>query len=287
MEPDRLLMVVAALVYACAAALTLGALARRRAPPHQVVFGLVLIGFGIQSTGLHLRGVSIGACPIGNTFEVLQFISWSVILVYVFTGAVYRVTILGAVSATLAAVLGLTSAAVPAWDETRRVGLFGGNVWVETHAAMAFLSYGIFGLLAATSVLFLLQNYSLKKKRWPSRLRFLPSVVQLEAINLRLLAVGFAVFTVALGIAFTHMLVNPSAVFSIKLLSTTLLWIAYGIVLSLRIRQKLFGRRLAWVNAVLFLFALSTLWSVEASRKDHTPEEPAVQTAPVRFPGDS
>ncbi len=287
MEPDRLLMLIGALVYTCAAALTLASLARRRPPPHQVVFGLVLIGFGIQSTGLHLRGVSVGGCPIGNTFEVLQFISWSVILVYVFTGAVYRVTILGAVSASLAAALALTSAAVPAWDATRRTNLFGGNVWVETHAALAFLSYGIFGLLAATSALFLLQNYSLKKKRWPSRLRFLPSVVQLEAINLRLLAVGYAVFTVALGIAFVYLIIHPSAVFPTKLLSTVFLWIAYGVVLVLRMRQSLFGRRLAWVNAVLFLFALVTLWSVEASRKDHAPEPPAAQAAPVRLPGRS
>lgn len=278
MEPDRLLMISGAGVYTFAAALTLLSLARRHAPPHPVVFGLVLIGFGIQSTGLHLRGVSVGGCPIGNTFEVLQFVSWSVILVYIFTGTIYRVTILGAVSAILAALLGLVSAAVPAWDETRRIDVFGGNPWVETHAALALLSYGIFGLLAATSLLFLLQHLSLKKKLWPSHLRFLPSVVQLEAINLRLLAVGCAIFTVAMGIALIHWGLNPATVFPAKILSTWLLWALYVLVLVLRVRQKLYGRRLALVSLLLFLFALLTLWSIEAGRKGPVPAD-----SPVSF----
>jgi ABC-type uncharacterized transport system permease subunit len=32
----------------------------------------------------------------------------------------------------------------------RRTHIFGGNPWIELHAALAIFSYGVFGLLALT-----------------------------------------------------------------------------------------------------------------------------------------
>ena len=42
----------------------------------------------------------------------------------------------------------LISLAFPAWDGTRSNNLFGGNPWIEFHAALALFSYGVFALLA-------------------------------------------------------------------------------------------------------------------------------------------
>ena len=74
------------------------------------------------------------------------------------------VIVAGAGPVGMAAALTLVSLSFPAWDATRRAHVFGGNPWIELHAAIALFSYGVFGLVALTSVMYLLRNFSLKKK---------------------------------------------------------------------------------------------------------------------------
>src|SRR5690606_13094825 len=112
------------------------------------------------------RGLAVQSCPIGNPFEVLQFVSWSIVLIYILTGPVFRTSLLGSFCAVLAGLLSVGSLLVPSWDQPYPAGaLFGGDAWVEAHAAIALFSYGLFGMLAVTSVMYLLQNYGLKHKR--------------------------------------------------------------------------------------------------------------------------
>ncbi len=282
MEADRFLLLAGAVVYGFALAPTLYFLLRRRPPPHQFIFGVVLIGFGLQSIGLHLRGMAVGSCPVGNPFEILQFISWSIILIYIFTGTIFRATVLGTMSAMLAGLLGLLSAAVPGWDEDRTFRPLGGNPWIESHAALAFLSYGVFGLLAVTSVIYLLQNHSLKEKRWASALQFLPSIVQLEAVHFRLLSVACGIFTISIGIGLMYWVSTPDPDLSGKLLVMTALWAAYLGVWVLRMLQRLYGMRLAWINITLFMVALLSIWVVEAYRPSpgQNPTSPSAHAEP-------
>src|SRR4029077_491765 len=94
---------------------------------------------------------------------------------------------LGYFPACLAAALTLVSLGIPAWDAALRTHIFGGNQWIELHAALAVFSYGIFGLLALTALMFLLRNYSLKTKHLGGWFSFLPSILDLDHISVRLL----------------------------------------------------------------------------------------------------
>ncbi|MCC5838508.1 MAG: cytochrome c biogenesis protein CcsA [Opitutales bacterium] len=276
METARWLMLAGPLLYALAAGLALGYLLARRAPSQGVLFGIVSCGFVLHSAGLQMRGMAVGGCPIGNPYEVFQFISWSITLVYVFTGPVFRMTILGTFSAALAAILGLLPAAVPAWDETRRSGFIGGNPWIETHAALALLSYGVFGLLATTAVMYLFQQRGLRRKQWGDILRFLPSIVQLETMNMRLLAVACGIFTTSQAIGMVYWFSDPGSISFGKLGITLGVWLAYLLIFLLRLSQRLHGTRFAWSCVVLFLFALLALWAVEMDRTAAPPPVDAV-----------
>jgi ABC-type uncharacterized transport system permease subunit len=234
---------------------------------------VIAIGYLFQLIGLWLRGRAVGGCPLGNTFEIFQFTAWSAISLYLVVGVTFRLSLLGYFTSCLAATVTLVSLAIPAWDATRREHIFGGNPWIELHAAIALFSYGVFALLALTSVMFLLRNYSLKKKQPGGSFTFLPSIMDLDHMSLRLLVVGVTLLTVSLAVGAAYWLRDLQSVNPTKLVLTVAVWAAYAATLGLRLRGVLVARRFAWTGVILFAAALFSLWPVDASR--HTAPPPA------------
>jgi ABC-type uncharacterized transport system permease subunit len=145
---------------------------------------------------------------------------------------------------------------------------------VEFHAALAVFSYGVFALLALTSGMYLLQTYSLKNKHLHGLFSFLPSILELDLISVRLLVVGVVLMTWSLGIGSFHWLQDLASVDTPKLV-TAGVWLAYLAALILRLRSKLVSQRLAWACVALFALALLSLGPVNASRHPVAPDAPA------------
>ena len=154
------------------------------------MFILLCTGFLLQTLGLNLRGMEVKGCPLGNSFEITQFICWSFVLLYFIIGPVFRLRLLGFFTAGLASGLSGIALLIPAWDRDYPPGIFGGNPWIELHAALAIFSYGVFALVALVSVMFLIQQHGLKKKQFKGIYAYLPSVQQLDTIAYRLLLTG-------------------------------------------------------------------------------------------------
>jgi ABC-type uncharacterized transport system permease subunit len=255
---------------------------RRGRPTGVLVYALIAAGYGLQLAGLGLRGRAVGGCPLGNTFELLQFTAWSAISLYLVVGVAFRSSVLGFFTASLAATLTLASLAVPAWDAARRVRIFGQNPWIELHAALALFSYGVLALLALTSLMLLLRHFSLKSKNLGGLFFFLPSMVDLDQIGLRLLAAAVVLLAAALAVGSNYWLRDPASATSLKLIFTVAVWLAATVALVLRLRGRLLAKRFAWTGLALFAGALLSLWPVDASR---TPKiVPAGQTVPRAQP---
>lgn len=246
-------------------------LLRDRRQPRLAIYIVIAVGYLLQTLGLYLRGLTIEGCPIGNTFEIFQFTAWSAISLYLLIGATFRLSLLGYFTSCLSAVLTLLSLLVPEWDSVRRVNPFGGVAWIEFHAALALFSYGVFALLALTSAMYLLQTYSLKNKRLHGLFSFLPSILELDHINVRLLVVGVGLMTWSLGIGTVHWVHDFASVNPSKLIWTVAVWLAYFIVMLLRLRSRLVSQWLAWSCMVLFIAALLSLGPVNASRHPMVP----------------
>lgn len=222
---------------------------------------LLAAGLGSQTAGLYLRGLAAGGCPLGNQFEIVQFVAWSAMVLYFIVGPAFRVSLLGLFTSGYAASLATLSLLIPAWDAVRHARIFP-NAWIEFHAALAVFSYGVFGLLALTSVMHLLQHWALKQKRLDGLFWFLPSVVQLDQINWRLLLAGVALLTVSLGVGASWWVRDTVSVQPTKLAATVAVWAVYATVLLLRWRGMLFAVRLSWACMILFLLALLSLGPV-------------------------
>lgn len=136
---------------------------------------------------------------------------------------------------------------------------------ITVHAAVLFASYVAFLLAVATGVVFLIQERQLKRKE----LRVLSSgytipLELLDGVNLWAVVVGFGLFTLGMvqgwflaranwGAFFTA---DPKEVFSL------LTWGAYAVVLGLRVRAGLKGRRVVLMSVMSFLLVLFTFVGV-------------------------
>lgn len=275
---DRSWLCLASVCYLAGLLLGTAALLRDRRQPRLTIYVLVAAGFLLQTLGLYLRGLAVKGCPIGNLFEIFQFTAWSAISLYLVVGPTFRLSLLGYFTSCLSAVLTVLSLANPVWDATRHIAAFGGNAWVEFHAALALFSYGVFALLALTSGMYLLQNYSLKQKHLHGLFSFLPSIIELDQISLRLLVAGVVLMTWSLGLGSIHWVQDLASVDLPKLLVTAGIWFAYLATMILRLSGKLVSQRLAWACVALFAAALVSLPVVNASRHSVPPVAPALGT---------
>jgi ABC-type uncharacterized transport system permease subunit len=255
---DRTWLWLAAEFYLVGFLLGTWSLLRGGRPLNVAMYGLILAGYAMQVTGLYLRGLAVGGCPLGNTFELFQFTAWSAITLYLVIGVTYRSSLLGYFTACLSATLTLVSLLIPAWDATRRSDLFGGNAWIEFHAALALFSYGVFALLALTALMLLLRNHSLKHKHLGGWFSFLPSLFDLDLISVRLLACGTVLLTASLAVGWVYWLQDLSRV-GLPHLLTVLIWAGYTAALGLRLGGRLVATRFGWTCILLFAAALLSL----------------------------
>jgi HemX protein len=231
-----------------------------------LIYLAILAGYVLQNVGLGIRGHATGGCPLGNRFEIFQFTAWSAITLYLVVGVTFRSSVLGYFTSCLGAALTLLSLSIPAWDAVRRTHIFGGNPWIELHAAMAIFSYGVFGLLALTSGLFLLRHFSLKSKHLGGWFSFLPSILDLDHIEVRLLGAGFSLLTLALLFGSVYWSRDTATVGHAKLVATLAVWAAAAIALLLRLLGRLLSKSFAWTCLALFAAALLSLEAVDESR---------------------
>lgn len=256
------------------AGLLMGLLSLLRGRPHSRagIYTLIAVGYLLQTVGLFLRGSAVKSCPLGNSFEVFQFTAWAATSLYVFIGPVFRLSMLGFFTSSLAAVLTLLSLSIPSWDAARQPGLVPVNPWGALHAGLAMYSYGILAMLSLTSVLHLLRHHSLRSKRLGGWFGFLPPLVVLEQISTRLHKAAVLVLSLALLVGSLHWRLDSVPVSHLKLLAVVLVWSLGAGTLLLRMRGLLVGRRVALCCALLFPVALLSLWPVELSRHLSRPD---------------
>lgn len=242
-------------------------------PSGAAMYGAVVGGFVLQTFGLYLRGQAEGECPLHNPFELVEFAAWSAISLYLVVGVAFRSSLLGYVTALLGAALSLGALLLPGWDGPERGRIFA-NHWIELHASLGLYSYGPFALLGLTSALFLLRHRSLKSKHVGGAFSFLPSILELDHVGVRLLGLGVGLLGASLAVGLAYWLREPGSVSAAKFLATLGVWFAYAAALGLRLRGRLLAKRFAGVCLFLFAAALLSLGPVDSSRHPHAATGP-------------
>jgi ABC-type uncharacterized transport system permease subunit len=252
---DDIYLIISTLIFLGGFVLAVVSLRSGRKGEVGLNFWLAAAGFIFQCLFLKERGELHGRCPITNGAEVLVFICWSVVILYLALGKAFRLSLLGVFSMPLVfafqllAILSLTlndPGARP--PETL-------DPWLEMHASMSLLAYGAYGLSGIAGIMYLVQDRQLKSHE-PGRLFYsLPPIRYLTDAIIRLLVIGTFLLSVGIVAAF-FMKEFPDA---IHLTASGAVWLVYGILLLVYLVRRISPKPLALLAICAFGFALLTL----------------------------
>ena len=262
---DRYLLILSTVCFLVAIAQTVLEMRGGTFRPVRFNFLAVGLGFIFQTAFLSLRGRELGRCPITNLFEVLIFVAWSIALFYMVIGPAYRLSLMGAFTAPLVAVLQLFALFAPI-DRPHAVKLRP-NSWLEFHASVSLVAYGAFALAGIAGVMYLVQERQLKTHQLRSIFYHLPPLTDLFAAITRLLWWGFALYTLGLASGFFVGEPLPWA----QIVCAIGVWILYGLILQGRYLRWFAPKRIAALCIMGFAAALTLLWGITFTAQTHTP----------------
>lgn len=250
---ERAFLVSSTVCFLAGFAYSMYALGAKVQRPSRWNFAVMLIGFLLQIGFLHLRSGAVGRCPLTNLFEVLVFLSWSVVLLYFVVGSTYRLSLLGTFTAPLVFLIQFVAQLLPvAWEPAKPKPSSG--FWPELHAAVSLVAYGAFALACVAGVMFVVQERHLKRHTLNSFFQNLPPIANLAVAVQRLMLAGFAMLTAGIVAGF---FAGHTPLGTIIL--AVCVWLPYGTILVLRQTRRFSSRRLAWMAVGAFALALGTL----------------------------
>jgi ABC-type uncharacterized transport system permease subunit len=260
---DRSLLTGATFFLLLSFGYTLFALGAGRFRPGAVNMASILGGFFLLSLDLWSRGQSQGSCPINSLFDVLVFMSWSILLIYLVVGPAYHLSLLGAFTSPLVFLILLLAQLGPVGPAAQ--GRFDRDPWVEMHAGLSLVAYGAFALAAVAGLMYVVQDRQLKSRKAGALLYSLPPITDLGIANARLLWLGLGLLTAGFAAGF----VSGIHVNSVKFLASALIWAGYAAILLLRLLRRLPPKRTAGASMLVFGIALLALPVIQylSSRK--------------------
>ncbi len=186
----------------------------------------------------HVQGtVAAGAVEL-HFFAALSLVGLGVAALTAGLGVFRPITALGVIVFPLSAALlalyrvGVHSATAPRYD------------WpIQLHAGLALLAYAALSVAALLAIMLWLQERALRRRQLAATLRAFPPLTLLEGLLFRLIAVGFALLTLALltGVVFVENLFAQHLAH--KTVLSLLAWATFGALLFGRLRYGWRGRR--------------------------------------------
>lgn len=257
MSPEITVLVLAALCYLGGFGYAVWSLRQGTYRPGRWMLGVLAIGVVLQTLFLHWRGRAIGGCPMTTPFELLTFVSWSIVVLYFIIGPTYRLSLLGVFTSPLALIFQVSAFLRP--DAfAAPVRKLTHSFWGELHAALALVSYGAFALASVAGLMFLLQDRQLKTHRISPVLRQLPPIHYLTRAIRGLLITGTALLT--LGIVSAYRVEKPTP--PEKLAIVWIIWALYAGLIAYESWRGMSARRAATAAAFGFLVPVISLWFI-------------------------
>jgi len=130
--------------------------------------------------------------------------------------------------------------------------------WIFAHIALIFIGYAALLLSFGASLLYLIQEHSLKSKRAGSILGKLPALETIDQMGYRSLLLGFPFMTLGLiaGSVVAQSEFGPIYFRDPKVLLSLLMWAVYVLMLYTRWTSGWRGRRAAYLATFAFLAAV-------------------------------
>ena len=260
---DRYFLVASSLCFLAAVVGTIFSVRAGNFRPGRFNFFAILVGFTLQTIFLSVRGHALGRCPLTNLFEVLVFLAWSLALIYMLVGPVYRLSLMGAFTAPFVFVIQASALLAPI--DVRHGPKMPANSWLEFHASMSMIAYGAFALACIAGIMYLIQDRQLKTRQLRSIFYQMPPLSDLFVAITRLLWWGFGLYT--LGLVSGFFIGQPLP--RVQVFCAFGVWLLYAAILQGRHLRRLAPKRVAALCIIGFSVALTLLWGITFSAQVH------------------
>jgi ABC-type uncharacterized transport system permease subunit len=245
---------VALLLYLISAVLHAGVFADARPLVIRMARWTLVLAFLVHGVEIGWRGVE-DVHPGTSVREALGFLSWLMVGGYLLATVRYSMQIFGAFVAPVALIILAAARLSPSGEPVPGLGLLG-----RIHISLATVGVAIFALATGLAVVYLMEERSLKRKRFDSFL--FRRGIALETLDLlahRLVLLGFPIFTVAimLGAVWVSKL---EATFNRPEYPLALItWVSYAGLIITRTTHGWRGRKAALLTIIGFLAAVLVL----------------------------
>lgn len=226
-------------------------------------WGLTFLGIGFFAdtwlVGLHtVTLLRQGQFPFSGPAESFSTLAWVLCLLTLIVFTHLRIATLAALLAPLCAMAALLSVFLPARGE-----MLAGRVppWLfGAHVVVLSFGIGCFCLAFLGGLVFLIQQRELKSKKLGVLSSLLPSLEVVDRLVVQALVAGFVFLTAGIvsGIGLAHGLWSKEWFKDPKFISSSLTWIWYLVLLSVRYRLGWRGARFFFLIVIGFIFLLTT-----------------------------
>jgi cytochrome c-type biogenesis protein CcsB len=213
---------------------------------------LTVIGAGLLSLSLLLRGIVVGRGPWGNMFEFTVAFAASILLGYLVLQRRYPIRSIGFIPVGVALALLLYASSLPS-AITALVPALQNAPLLTIHVGMAVISYGTFATSFGAGIAYLAQGRD-------DRFRWLPSHKVLDEVAYRSVIFGFPIFAtmIILGSWWASIAWSRYWGWDPKETAALVTWLVYAVYLHARNQRAWAGRPAALLLVVAFGMVLVT-----------------------------
>lgn len=223
---------------------------------HKIARGLFLGGFGALTILIAARTIIYRYFPLYTFHETLLTLSWTASFVLLFLDRSYKFrTIYNFASPFIFVILFFAFFFPP--DRVSLMAELRG-IWAFTHILAVIIAYGTFAMAFVTSVMYLVVDHYLKRKKLSSFIVKLPSLDALDYYNHKLVSVGFFLLTIGiiLGAMWAQNVWGQFWRWEPKEIWSVITWIIYAVYLHTRLMSGWQGRKVAMLNSIGFFTVL-------------------------------
>lgn len=261
-EINYLLFQAIVVVTFCASALYVVFFVNQKESTRTIARNILLCSGILQTLYIITRYLLTGHTPITSEHETVFFFVWALTWAYLSFRWRYTVKNFGTFTSLLILLLLLISAVVS--KEITPIPPVLNSLWLPVHAGISLIAYGFLGLAFIGGVMYLVQEWELKSKRFGYFFSRLPSLDALDQLNNHCLTTGFVFLTLGIvtGTIWGRQVFGAYWRWDPKEVWSMVTWFIYLIQFHQRITVGWRGKRAAVMAIIGFCFVIFTLWGV-------------------------
>jgi cytochrome c-type biogenesis protein CcsB len=223
---------------------------------------LLLAAFLLHLITVIARYSQTGYTPITTFYESLSFFALCITGFFVFLTARYRVDMLGAFLVPVVCLMLIWALTFPA--EVKPLPPILNSYWLPVHVVFAFLGNAVFFTGFLISLVYLMAERRIKKKKVLSLSPVYPSLETLDLVNYKCMSFGFPFLTIGIitGSIWAQFAWGSYWSWDPKEIWSLITWIVYALLIHNRLTIGWRGRKTAYLMILGFLSVTVTFLGV-------------------------